>query len=146
MPVKTVSFSKLKKKMDARGGKALDILVRKAGTVYVLAVTRDKCPSCEKQKPLFEKLSGKMKDKYAAQVEFLRVRSSYNPEEPKQCLDAFQTIGFPTYIIAVKNGSNNCETYRSLEPPMSEIERNTKSGVRLVSWLKSRKGMKVTVA
>jgi thiol-disulfide isomerase/thioredoxin len=142
MPVKILNFSELKKKLDASGSEPLDLIVKKVGITYVVAVTREKCPGCEKQKPLFEKLLNKMKEKYGNQVEFFRVHSAYSQEqkeEAKQCLDAFHTVAFPTYIVSVKDGEgNNRETYRSIEPFISEIERNIKTGMQIAEWFKPK--------
>jgi len=143
MPVKVLNFSEFKKTLDAKSVEPLNVLVKKVGTAYVVAVTREKCPGCEKQKPLFEKLSNRMKKKYGNQVEFLRVHSPYGQEqkdEAKRCLDAFHTVAFPTYIIGIKDNEGNYrETYRSLEPPMREIERNIKTGVEIATWFKSQR-------
>jgi hypothetical protein len=125
--IRILDFEKLRKALDA-GNKPLDILVEQPEVVYVIMVTRDRCFSCQEQKPLFEKLSGKIQKKHAGRIEFRRVHSSYNSksrEEAKQCLNAFHTAGFPTYIIAAKDSEGNIlETYRSLDAPISEIERN----------------------
>ncbi len=135
MPPKVLNFSELEKKLDADNPEALDILVKEFGTAYIVAVTREKCPDCEKQKPLFEKLSKKMREKYTDSTEFFRVHSRFSKkqtQEAKQCLDAFHTIAFPTYIIAIKDKDGNSrETYRALEPPMNEIERNIKLSVKV---------------
>jgi len=143
MPVKILAFKELKKALDEGNMDPLDILMKKKGVAYVVAITREKCPGCQKQKPLFDKLSEKMKQKYARQIEFLRVHSRYSEkqkEEAKQCTDAFHMVAFPTYIIGVKNDKGkNRETYRAIMPPMSEIERNTKTSVELAAWFKSPK-------
>jgi hypothetical protein len=142
MAIKVLNFSEIQKTLDASGREPLDILAEKTGTTYVVAVTREKCSGCEKQKPLFERLSDRMKKKYDC-LEFFRVNSSFNPqrnEETKQCADAFHTVAFPTYIIGVRDNEGNCrETYRSIEPPMSEIERNIKTGVEIATWFKQEK-------
>jgi hypothetical protein len=125
--VRVLDFEKLRKALDA-GNKPLDILVKQPEVIYVIMVTRDRCSSCQEQKPLFEKLSGKIQKKHAGRIEFCRVHSPYNSkskEQARQCLNAFHTAGFPTYIIAVKDTEGNIlETYRSLDAPISEIERN----------------------
>ncbi len=135
MPVKVLNFSELKKKLDASNREAIDLLVKKLGTAYIVAVTREKCPSCENQKPLFEKLSREIDNNYARNAKFFRVHSRFSKkqtQEARQCLDAFHTIAFPTYIIAIKDKEGNSrETYRALEPPMNEIERNIKLSVEV---------------
>ncbi len=143
MPVKVLDFSELKKTLDKKDGEPLDILVNRVGIAYVVAVTRERCPSCEKQKPLFEKLAERMKEKYAWQTDFFRVHAFFDKEqteEAKHCLAAFHTVAYPTYVIGIKDNENNKrETYRSIEPPMREIERNIKIGVELATWFKSLK-------
>jgi len=146
MPVKVLNFSEFKKMLDESKGEPLDLIAKKTGIAYVVAVTREKCPGCEKQKPLFEKLSKRMKKKYAKKIEFFRVHSWWTQEqkeEARQCADAFHTVAFPTYIIGVKDDEgNNRETYRSIEPSMSEIERNIKTGVEIATWFESQRKMK----
>ena len=143
MPVKLLAFSELKETLDKKNMEFADFFVKKFGVAYVVAITREKCSGCEQQKPLFEKLSNKMKTKHGSRVEFVRVHARYNPEnkeETMQCLDTFRTLAFPTYLICVRNHQGkNQETYRALEPPMSEIERNIKTAVELTAWFESNR-------
>lgn len=143
MAVKFLNFSELKKSLDEKNIGFADFFVKNFGRAYVVAVTREKCSGCEKQNQLFEKLSGRMKSKHGSRVEFIRVHARYKPEnkeETMQCLDAFHTVAFPTYVICVRNHQGeNRETYRAIEPPMSEIERNIKTGVELAVWFESKK-------
>ncbi len=143
MAVKFLSFSELKKALGEKNNEFMDFFVKKFGVAYVVAVTREKCSGCEKQKPLFEKLSDKMKSKHDSRVEFVRVHAHYRPEdkeETMQCLDTFHTVAFPTYVIYMRNHQGkNRETYRAIEPPMSEIERNIKTSVELAVWFESKK-------
>jgi hypothetical protein len=140
--VRVLDFAEFKKTLDASGNGPLDILVKKCGVVYVVMVTRDRCSSCQEQKPMFEKLSGRLKRQHADQTEFLRVHSSYSQErneEAEQCMDAFHTVGFPTYIIAVRdNEGKTLETYRSLDAPISEIERNIEIGITILGLIRER--------
>ncbi len=139
--VKVLYFKKLKKALDA-GNKPLDILVKEPERVCVIMVTRERCPSCQEQKPLFEKLASKLGKKHASRIEFSRIHSSYNSknkEEARQCLNAFHTAGFPTYIIAVEDAAGNIlETYRSLDAPVSEIERNINLAFSVLDLIQER--------
>jgi len=143
MAVKLLDFFKLRKTFNAKNMEFSDFIVKNFGVAYVVAVTREKCSGCERQRPLFEKLSDKMKGKYGSRVGFFRVHARYSPEnkeETLQCLDTFRTVAFPTYLIYVRDHQRkNRETYRALEPPMSEIERNIKTAVELALWFKSKK-------
>jgi len=140
--LRVLDFADLKKTLEASSKGPLDTLAQKLGVVYVMIVTRDRCPSCKEQKPLFGKLANRMRKKYADQIEFLRVHSSYSrerTEEAKQCLNVFHTVGFPTYIIAIRdNGGNTLETYRSLDAPTKEIERNIKMGITVINLIRER--------
>lgn len=143
MPVKVLNFSEINKTLHDKGVSPLDLLVKKRGSAYVVAVTREKCPSCEKQKPVFEKLSNKMKEKHGSQVEFIRVHAWFSKEETKeakQTANAFRTVGFPTYIIALKdNHGHSIETYRALRLLASEVEKNIKTAVEIAAWFASKK-------
>lgn len=125
--VSVFDFAKLRRALDA-GSKPLDFLVKEPRVVYVVMVTRDRCSSCQEQKPLFEKLANKIQEKHDGRIMFWRVHSHYSSksnEEARQCLNAFHTAAFPTYIIAIRDNEGNIlETYRGLDSPISEIERN----------------------
>lgn len=143
MPVKMLGFSGFLKVLTEKNLDFLDFFVKKYGVAYVVAITREKCSSCERQKGLFEKMYDKMKDKYGAQVEFLRVHAYYSPtskEETLHCLDTFRTVAFPTCVICLRDHrGNNRETYRAIEPSMKEIEKNIESGIELAKWFEQKK-------
>jgi len=143
MAVKVLKFSDLQKTLNEKNIEFTDFFVRKFGIAYIIAVTREKCSGCEKQKPLFEKLSDKMKSKHGKRVEFFRVHAQFSQEskeETMQCLKAFRTVAFPTYVICVRNHQGkNWETYRAIESPMSEIERNIKTSIELAVWFESHR-------
>jgi len=143
MAVKLLNFSELKKALDKKNIEFADYFVKNFGIAYVTVVTREKCSGCERQKTSFEKLSDRMKSKHGNRVEFVRVHAYYSQEkkeETMQCLDAFHTVAFPTYVIYVRNHQGkNRETYRAVEPPMSEIERNIKTSVELAVWFESKR-------
>ena len=72
---RVLDFAELKKTLDAEGSRPLETLLKKSGVVYVLMVTRDRCSSCQEQKPLFETLANRTKKKHADKIEFFRVHS-----------------------------------------------------------------------
>lgn len=143
MTVKLLDFSGLKKALGRNNIEFTDYFVKEFGVAYVIAVSREKCSGCEQQKPLFEKLSDKMKSKHGSRVEFARVHARYskeNREETMQCADTFRTVAFPTYLICIRNHQGkNMEVYRAIEPPMKEIERNIKTAVELAVWFESNR-------
>ena len=139
--VTVFDFEKFRKALSA-DKRPLDILVKRPEIVYVIMVTRDRCSSCQEQKPLFEELSDSIQEKHAGRIEFCMVHSSYNSrskEEARQCLDAFHTGGFPTYIIAAKDMEGKIlETYRSLDAPVSELERNIAATFSVLNLVRQR--------
>lgn len=143
MSVEFLEFSNFKKMLAEKNMDFLDFFVKEFGIVYVVAVTREKCSGCERQKGSFEKMSAKMKSKHGDRVGFFRVHAHYSPaskEETLLCLDTFRTVAFPTYVICLRDHrGKNRETYRAVEPSMSEIERNIKSSVELAKWFEQKK-------
>lgn len=139
--VRALDFEKLRKTLDT-GSKPLESLVKEPQVVYVIMITRDKCSSCQEQEPNFEKLSSKILKKHVGQIKFFRVHSSFSferKEEARQCLNAFHIAAFPTYIIAIKDSEGNIlETYRSLDAPISEIERNIRVGFSVLDMILER--------
>ena len=143
MSVKFLEFSKFKKMLNERNIDFLDFFVKKFGTTYVVAIMREKCSGCERQKGLFEEISDKMKRQHGAHVEFFQVHAYYTPaskEETLLCLDTFRTVAFPTYIICLRDHrGNNRETYRAIEPSASEIEENLERSIELAKWFEQKK-------
>jgi thiol-disulfide isomerase/thioredoxin len=137
-----LDFARLKKTLVKNNLEPLDMLVKKRGIVYVLMITREMCSSCQQQKPMFEKLSKRNKNKHAGQIEFVRIDCFYNRqrrEEAKQCLDSFHIAGFPTYIVATRNDKGKAvEIYRSLDASAREIERNIKLCFLMLDVFKER--------
>ena len=105
-------------------------------TVHVFALTRDLCPGCEIQKPLYEKLADGVSQNHGDQVKFYSIHVS-NQEQFREKLQDFRRIlkfaAYPTYLILLKTGFGTVETYRAIEPPMKDIERNIDVAVELVT-------------
>lgn len=105
-------------------------------TVHVFALTRDLCAGCEIQKPLYEKLADGVSQNHGDQVKFYSIHVS-NQEQFRDKLQDFRRIlkfaAYPTYLILLKTGFGTVETYRAIEPPMKDIERNIDVAVELVT-------------
>ncbi len=103
-------------------------------TVYVYALTRDRCSGCEIQKPLFEKLANQIHEKYGDQVEFGSIHVSQD-EQFRDKLQDFRRVlrfaAYPTYLILLRTEVGVVEIYRGIEPPMEEIARNIDTGLEL---------------
>jgi len=60
-----------------------------------------------------------------------------NQEQFRDKLQDFRRIlkfaAYPTYLILLRTGFGTVETYRAIEPPMKDIERNIDIAVELVT-------------
>ncbi len=63
MPIDKIEFIKLEKDIFATGKPLLDYLAPEFGKVYVVAITRDRCSACEKQKPKLDESATNLKKK-----------------------------------------------------------------------------------
>ncbi len=103
-------------------------------SVYVYALTRDRCSGCEIQKPLFEKLASQIHEKYGDQVEFGSIHVSQDEQFTEKLKDFRRVLRFaayPTYLILLRTEVGIVEIYRGIEPPMEEIARNIDIGLEL---------------
>ena len=114
----------------------LSALVEHEKTVYVFALTRDSCSGCETQKPLYEKLASSVNEKHGERVKFHAIHVS-NQQQFRERLQDFRRIlkfaAYPTYLILMRTGLGSVETYRAIEPPMEDIERNIELTLELAS-------------
>lgn len=96
-------------------------------TVHVFALSRDLCSGCQIQKPLYEKLAAQVSQKHGGGVRFHSIHLS-NQEGFTGKREDFRRVlkfaAYPTYLILIKTDFGAVETYRAIEPPMEDIERN----------------------
>lgn len=127
MPITRLSYEEFVRHTKSSNQDPADSLAKHVKTVYVYALTRDRCSGCEIQKPLFEKLAEQTRDKYGDRVEFGSIHVSDN-EQFRERLQDFRRVlkfaAYPTYLILLKSQEGVAETYRGIEPPMEEIARN----------------------
>jgi len=119
-----VDFNKLKSRTTEE---ALAELVSELGIVYVTALTRQGCSGCETQKPLFRTLAERL-----SQVNYQGgdKRESWNSKR------IFGHAAYPTYTIHVKSHVGPLEIYRSVYPPMEELEKQIKESFELAEFYK----------
>ena len=60
MKVKTVEFIDLENQISKTGKSFRELLATEVGKAYIIAVTRDGCPACEKQKPKLDQLASSL--------------------------------------------------------------------------------------
>ena len=128
-----LEFSQLKSRTTAE---ALTELVSEFGIVYVTALTRQGCSGCETQKPLFKTLAEKM-NRENPKAHFRRVHVNYGDGDKQESWDSKRIFGhaaYPTYTIHVKSHVGPLEIYRSVYPPMEELEKEIKESFELAEF------------
>ena len=132
-----VEFNQLKSRTSAE---ALTDLVKEFGIVYVTAITRQGCSGCETQKPLFKTLAEKMTGENTARVRFRSFHVNYQDGEKRESWTSkgiFGHAAYPTYMIHVKSHVGPLEIYRSIYPPMEELEKQIKESFELADFYKT---------
>ena len=132
-----VEFNQLKSRTTAE---ALSQLVSEFGIVYVTALTRQGCSGCETQKPLFKTLAEKMTGENTARVRFRSFHVNYQDRDKRESWTSkgiFGHAAYPTYMIHVKSHVGPLEIYRSVYPPMEELEKQINESFDLADFYKT---------
>jgi hypothetical protein len=132
-----VEFNQLKSRTATE---ALTNLVDEFGIVYVTALTRQGCSGCETQKPLFKTLAEKLTGENAARVRFRSLHVNYENGDKRESWKSkgiFGHAAYPTYMIHVKSHVGPLEIYRSVYPPMEELEKQIKESFELADFYKT---------
>jgi hypothetical protein len=133
-----VEFKQLKARTTAE---ALTELVRDFGIVYVTALTREGCSGCETQKPLFKTLAEEMSRENSEKVRFRSFHVNYRDDDKQESWNSKRIFGhaaYPTYIVHVKSHVGPLEIYRSVYPPMEELEKQIKESFELAQFYKAQ--------
>ncbi len=132
-----VEFNQLKSRTSAE---ALRELVNEFGIVYVTALTRQRCSGCETQKPLFKSLAEKMNRESPERVRFRNFHVNYQDGDKRESWNSkgiFGHAAYPTYMIHVKSHVGPLEVYRSVYPPIEELEKQIKESFELADFYKT---------
>jgi hypothetical protein len=135
--LEVVEFTQLKSRTTAE---ALKELVQDFGIVYVTALTRQGCSGCETQKPLFKTLAERMSRENPAKVHFRSFHVNYESGDRQESWNSKRIFGhaaYPTYTIHVKSHVGPLEIYRSVYPPMEELEKQIKESFELAEFYKT---------
>ena len=119
---------------------ALAELVNQFGMVYVTALTRQGCSGCETQKPLYQMLAERMTQENPGRVRFRRLHVNYKSGDRRESWSSKRVFGhaaYPTYTIHVKSHVGPLEIYRSVYPPMEELEKQIKDSFELAEFYKT---------
>lgn len=137
--VNVIEFSKLEKELAKTRRTLLDYLAPKMGRVYVVAITRDGCPACERQKPKLSKLAAFMAEKHGNKVVFTRTHIQYSPGSVKESVRSKEVFGhyfYPTNLILIRTKDQGAiEYYRNAAPSMSELKKNIETALEVATFL-----------
>ncbi len=138
MKINTVEFSELEK----TGEFPLDFLAPRMGKVYVIAITRDGCPTCKRQKPKLDKLARSLEAEYGNRVAFTRIHVSFSPDSQEESLRSKALLRhyfYPTNLILVRSGDRGAvEYYRNTAPDMRELRRNIQKALEVAKFFEKK--------
>ena len=139
MPIKVMRFTELEREILKTGKSVFDHLATDFGKVYVLAITRDGCPACEKQKARLSELAITLAKKYGNKVIFIRVHIGYlegSEEESLRSKDVFRHYFYPTNLILFRTRVRGAiEYYRNVSPDMDELKKNIETAVEIATMI-----------
>ncbi|MDH5448676.1 MAG: hypothetical protein OEY24_06220 [Candidatus Bathyarchaeota archaeon] len=137
MRINVIEFSKLEEELAKTLKSPLDYLAPEIGSIYVVAITRDGCPACAKQKPKLEKLAKTMAEKHEDKVVFTRIHIKYlhgSREESLRSKDTFGHYFYPTNLILLRTIDRGViEYYRNAAPDINELEKNIESALEVAT-------------
>lgn len=135
-----IEFSKLEKEISKTGQFYSDHLAPDIGKVYVLTITRDRCPACEKQKPKLNELAKTMEEKHRDKVIFATIhirQPSGTQEESLRSKDVLGHYFYPTNLILLRTADRGAiEFYKNVSPEMCELEKNVEVAVKITTMIK----------
>jgi len=138
MTINTIEFSELEKTSES----PLDFLAPRVGKVFVVAVSRDGCPACNRQKPRLEKLAITVGKKFRSRVVFTRVHINYSQESQEESLrskDLLRHYFYPTNLILIRSRDRGAvEYYRNVAPEMRELEKNIEKAVNVAKFFEKK--------
>jgi thiol-disulfide isomerase/thioredoxin len=143
MHVENIEFAKLEKDLAETDKSVMDYLAPNIGKVYVIAITRENCPACRKQKPRLDRLAATVKQGYRDKVVFIRIHVKRPPTSEEESLRSKNMFGhyfYPTNLILLKTRDRGTiEYYRNTSLTMSELRRNIESAVETAAMMKNEK-------
>jgi thiol-disulfide isomerase/thioredoxin len=139
MAIGNIEFTEVEREISEAGKSHLDLLAPETGRAYVVAISRDKCPACERQKPRLDELAKSTAEKHGKKVVFTRIRVKHPTEKDKESLRSKEVLGhyfYPTNLILIRTKDKGViELYRNVSPRMSELRRSVEIAVEIAERL-----------
>jgi len=143
MKASKIEFGRLMKEISETCKSHLDYLATDIGKVYVVAITRDGCQACERQKPKLQELTKTVEEKHGDKVVFARIHVRQplgSQEESLRSKDVFGHYFYPTNLILLRTVDRGAiEFYKNASPEMDELEKNIEVAVGVAAMIE--KGM-----
>ncbi|MCW3981798.1 MAG: thioredoxin family protein [Candidatus Bathyarchaeota archaeon] len=137
MTVNVIEFAALQEQLVATSGTLLGYLAPDVGKVYVVAVTRDACSACEKQKPKLSELSKDTGQKHQDSVVFTRIHVGYSEnskEESRRSKDILGHYFYPTNMVLIRTPDRGpIELYRNVASSMDELGKNIEKALEIAA-------------
>jgi hypothetical protein len=139
MAIHNVEFTEFEKEITEARKPHLDHLAPDTGKVYVITITREGCPACEKQKPKLCKLTEGLTAKHGNKVFFTRIhvkQPSGSQEESLRSKDMLNHYFYPTNLVLLRTVDRGAiELYRNVSPEMDELKKNIEIAVNIATAL-----------
>ena len=139
MLINKFEFTELEKELAETDKSLLDYLAPDIGKVYVVAITRERCSACEKQKPKFKKLAETIAEKHGKKVVFTQFHVRQPVGSQEESLRSKRVIGhyfYPTNLILLRTADRGAiEFYRSVSPKMNELKRNIEVALEIATTI-----------
>ncbi|WXG46097.1 MAG: thioredoxin family protein [Candidatus Atabeyarchaeum deiterrae] len=131
MSVNTAEFMELEKEVSSSGKSFRELLAPELGKVYIVAITRDGCPACARQKPRFDNLASDMLRKHRNKLVFVRIHVNRLPDSEDESLRSKNLLGhyfYPTNLILIRTKDRGAiECYRNIATRMTELRNNVEA-------------------
>ncbi|WXG44757.1 MAG: thioredoxin family protein [Promethearchaeati archaeon SRVP18_Atabeyarchaeia-1] len=136
MLITEIEFTDLEKQIPEGGKSGIEHLATDPNRIYVLAITREGCPACQKQKPKLNELAKSLSAKHGKSLVFMRIHIKEpqgNVAESLRAKDLFSHYFYPTNLILYRTGDRGViELYRNVSPSMSELKRNIEVALKIL--------------
>jgi hypothetical protein len=144
MGINKMEFVDLEKTVSETGKPFRELLAPELGKAYVIAISRDNCPSCVKQKPKLDNLARTMLSKHRNNVVFTRIHINRPPDSEEESIRSKSLLEhyfYPTNLILIRTKDKGAvECYRNIEPKMSELKQNIEILIKLAVSIKKNSG------
>ena len=133
-----VEFTDLEEALADAGKIWLDYLAQSVGKAYVIAITRDGCPACEKQEPELQRLAERAAGLHDGKVIFTRIHVKQLGGSTQESIRSKDVLGhyfYPTNLILIRTSDRGAiEYYKAASPSLEELEKHIEKAVEIAAF------------